>query len=181
MGVHGLIRRIEPLPAIEGRAYFASHFDAPEGRSHNGRPLCCWCHGEVPAPRRRWCGDDCVAEFNRIAGSNLSFFIFDRDEGRCQLCWWDLGRLERVIDHAHWHYRDLRAPGRWELIEGWLLELLCGYPAARIWQCDHRRPLSEGGLTHPDNLRTLCVPCHKIVTAQGVRRRAESKQGAING
>lgn len=27
-------------------------------------------------------------------------------------------------------------------------------------ECDHVRPRAAGGSDHPDNLQTLCVPCH---------------------
>lgn len=42
------------------------------------------------------------------------------------------------------------------------------------WDADHIVPVTEGGGDHGlDNYRTLCHPCHKIVTAELAARRAE--------
>jgi 5-methylcytosine-specific restriction endonuclease McrA len=39
------------------------------------------------------------------------------------------------------------------------------------WEADHIVPLQEGGaLLDPSNVRTLCLPCHALVTRQ-LRRR----------
>jgi 5-methylcytosine-specific restriction protein A len=44
----------------------------------------------------------------------------------------------------------------------------------RSWyQADHIVARAEGGRDHPDNLRTLCVACHKARTAEQRRRWAE--------
>jgi len=40
-----------------------------------------------------------------------------------------------------------------------------------LWDADHIRPVAEGGgQCDLDNLRTLCLPCHREVTAD-LRRR----------
>ena len=51
---------------------------------------------------------------------------------------------------------------------------LCHAPATTV---DHIQPLSRGGTHARSNLRSLCEPCHRTVTAsdfgwRGVRRRA---------
>lgn len=33
-----------------------------------------------------------------------------------------------------------------------------------LWEADHIQPVVEGGGHEPENLRTLCQPCHKLVT-----------------
>lgn len=171
-------RRTAPLPAVTSRVYYASHFPTPEGRGPNGRKLCCWCGGELPKGPRRWCGRECLDEFFRIAGPALRDAIFERDEGRCQLCGWDLAMLEEVLIAAGAHLRDLwddhQRPWR-AMTELWR-EAGLRYNEA-IFEMDHILPLIDGGLTHPDNLRTLCLPCHRHVTALGARRRAEIRRG----
>ena len=42
----------------------------------------------------------------------------------------------------------------------------------RLYQIDHTIPLIEGGSHGPENLRTLCVPCHKRETHRLAARRA---------
>jgi 5-methylcytosine-specific restriction protein A len=41
------------------------------------------------------------------------------------------------------------------------------------WEMDHRIPLAEGGSNKLDNLRTLCIPCHRKATAELAGRRAK--------
>lgn len=52
----------------------------------------------------------------------------------------------------------------------------CGVQG-RPWQADHIVPLVEGGTHDMENLRTLCVPCHKVETAALARRRAVGRSG----
>lgn len=33
-----------------------------------------------------------------------------------------------------------------------------------LWEADHRIPLSWGGPDTMENIRTLCIPCHRLVT-----------------
>jgi len=45
------------------------------------------------------------------------------------------------------------------------------------WQADHILPVCEGGgLCGLDNYRTMCVPCHKKVTAELAARRAAARR-----
>ncbi len=47
--------------------------------------------------------------------------------------------------------------------------------ARKWWEADHIVPYSEGGLTVLENMRTLCVPCHKQRTKKWHRDRVEAK------
>lgn len=57
---------------------------------------------------------------------------------------------------------------------------LCRYDSAAssfVWEMDHIVPVVEGGGSCGlENLRTLCVPCHRAVTAELKRRLAESRR-----
>lgn len=47
------------------------------------------------------------------------------------------------------------------------------------WEADHIVPVIEGGgQCDLDNYRTLCLPCHRRVTAELARRRAERRRAA---
>ncbi len=53
-----------------------------------------------------------------------------------------------------------------------------GWPRS-LWEADHIVPRVEGGSDLGlDNLRILCVPCHKIETKKLAARRAEQKRNA---
>lgn len=41
------------------------------------------------------------------------------------------------------------------------------------WECDHLVPLRQGGTNNISNLRILCIPCHRIKTAEDRRRTRE--------
>jgi 5-methylcytosine-specific restriction protein A len=46
-----------------------------------------------------------------------------------------------------------------------------------LWQMDHRIPVVEGGGTCGlDNLRTLCLPCHRKATAMLAARRVHARR-----
>ena len=47
----------------------------------------------------------------------------------------------------------------------------CGI-VSENWDADHIIPVVEGGPTTPENLRTLCKPCHKRETRYLAQRRA---------
>lgn len=39
------------------------------------------------------------------------------------------------------------------------------------WEADHILPVVEGGDSNLDNIRTLCIPCHRTATAELRARR----------
>jgi hypothetical protein len=49
--------------------------------------------------------------------------------------------------------------------------------AGERWQADHIVPMAEGGYGYDlDAYRTLCVPCHKQVTAEQTHRRTTARR-----
>jgi 5-methylcytosine-specific restriction protein A len=47
------------------------------------------------------------------------------------------------------------------------------------WEADHTVPIVEGGALTIENLRTLCVPCHRSETRKlRARMSAKAKEGA---
>jgi 5-methylcytosine-specific restriction protein A len=44
------------------------------------------------------------------------------------------------------------------------------------WEMDHTVPLCEGGSSSLDNLRTLCIPCHRRVTRELAGRLAQKRR-----
>lgn len=73
-----------------------------------------------------------------------------------------------------------KSRGAWDTLRRQILQRDCGLcvlcqAAGRVeaaHQVDHRIPVSEGGTDHPDNLQSLCIPCHKTKTAAEARRRS---------
>ena len=123
----------------------------------NGRGLCRWCGKEVPPGKKTFCNDDCVHEWKiRTQPAYARKLVFQRDKGRCALC------------------GETKFGGRQANYRGVVLSYKSPRP---IWCMDHHRPVVEGGgECGLDNLRTLCVECHKGETAKLAARRAEARR-----
>ena len=129
-----------------------------------GRPVCRWCQLEILAPRRRtFCSAFCVHEWRlRSDPGYLRDLVFARDRGICALCTIDTMEEYRLLKRR-------RGVARAEALEMWGLRSV--HARRSLWDADHIVPVAEGGgQCDLDNLRTLCLPCHREATAD-LRRR----------
>lgn len=124
----------------------------------NGRNLCRWCSLEVPPGRRRtFCSEFCVNEWRlRSNPGYLREQALARDRGICAMCGLDCA--------AEWRrLKRLRGPAR---ILAWTQWGLRPNQRATLWDADHILPVSQGGgECDLSNIRTLCLLCHRRVTA----------------
>lgn len=128
---------------------WASPRDLPKGP--NGRALCRYCSKEVSGRRITFCSEACVTEWRiRTDPGFAKMQVKKRDDGICEIC-----RQDCFAGHRHLPvYRRLKG----------LLSL---------FDMDHKVPVVEGGGSCGlENLRTLCKPCHRQVTAALAARRA---------
>ncbi len=80
-----------------------------------------------------------------------------RDAGVCALCSTDTLLAYRQLKRA-------RGEKRAETLAMWGLASVGARKS--LWDADHIVPVAEGGgQCDLDNLRTLCLPCHREVTA----------------
>lgn len=160
------------------------------GKGESGRNRCRVCHKEVPKNRRTLCSDACSEEIKIQTSSGYARYkVKLRDRGVCQLCGLDTVRLEKIVfklcardykrrtgkkpynAYESWHYfsRDRT---------GILKHLLDKYPWFKYyghrWEADHIVPVCEGGEPKLDNLRTLCLGCHKAETKNLMSRRRKN-------
>jgi len=138
-------------------------------RSANGRVLCRRCAKEVEPPRRTFCSDNCVHEWRlRSDPGYLRDQVFRRDKGVCCLCGLNTVQLSSALRKLNWRGRQRRCS-----------EL--GVPVSRIkalWDADHIVPVVEGGgECSLANMRTLCIPCHKRVTAELRQKLKDQQEG----
>ncbi len=130
----------------------------------NGRALCRWCSLEVPAGRRTFCSDWCVEEWKlRSDPGYLRDKTFERDKGICSVCGLDCAAEFNRI-------RRLRGVGRVRAFAEFGLR-----PGSRksLWDADHIVPVVEGGgECDLSNIRTVCLRCHRKLTAELRRRMA---------
>jgi 5-methylcytosine-specific restriction enzyme A len=122
--------------------------------------VCRWCGQDVPKGRFTFCGNACVEEWKlRTDPGYLREKVFERDRGVCAMCGVDteaLRKNKRKLDYA--------ARRRFEKEWG---------ARRSLWDADHTVPVVEGGgECGLANMRTLCLKCHRAVTAELRRRRA---------
>jgi len=131
------------------------------------RRPCRWCGGEVPQRRLTFCSAACVHQWKlRTDPGYLREQVFARDHGVCAICGIDtvvLRRDKRKLDYA--------ARKRFEKEWG---------NRKHLWDADHIVPVVEGGgECDLSNMRTLCIKCHRKVTAQ-LRKQRATKDSAAN-
>lgn len=132
----------------------------PQVIGSGGRPLCRWCQMEILARRRRtFCSDFCVHQWRlRSDPGYLRDQVFARDRGICALCASDTVQIFAALKRARGSAREagLRVYG-----------LRTIRSRRSLWDADHVLPVAEGGgQCDLDNLRTLCLLCHREVTAE---------------
>ena len=131
-------------------------------RGENGRGLCRWCSLEVPRGRFTFCSQFCVHEWKlRTQPAYLREQVFERDRGICAACGVDtLGAARKL--------RFARGSNRASLLAHWGLRRRT---RKTLWDADHIIPVAEGGgECDLENIRTLCLRCHRAATAQ-LRKR----------
>lgn len=134
-----------------------------------GRNLCRWCDLEVPRGRFTFCSAFCVHEWKlRSQPAYLRQQVFTRDHGICALCAVDTTVAARSLRYS-------RGPRRAQLLLYWGLRTRT---RKSLWDADHITPVCEGGgECDLDNLRTLCLRCHRLVTAEMRARVRVLKSG----
>jgi 5-methylcytosine-specific restriction protein A len=133
----------------------------------NGRALCRWCQLEVPARRRTFCSEWCVHEWRlRTDPGYLREQVLARDRGVCASCGAD------ALAAWLWIKRS-RGDRRLQALKAWGLTRMS---RSSLWDADHIVPVVEGGgECDLSNIRTLCLNCHRKVTAElRLRLRATS-------
>jgi 5-methylcytosine-specific restriction protein A len=134
-------------------------------KGENGRNLCRWCNLEVPKGRFTFCSDFCVEEWKlRTDPGFLRERVLARDKGTCVACGTDCLAAFR-------HIKKLRGAARTKALIDWGLK---ANARQSLWDADHIIPVVEGGgECDLSNLRTLCLKCHRLVTAQLRQRRTK--------
>lgn len=133
-------------------------------KGSNGRNLCRWCNLEVPRGRQTFCSEWCVHEWKlRTDPGYLRDKVLERDKGICAQCGCDC-----IAEFLRW--KRARGTFRLRLQIEWGIK-----PGHRqsFWDADHIVPVVEGGgECDLDNIRTLCLRCHRAATTALRKRRA---------
>lgn len=126
--------------------------------------ICRRCGTPVPKGRYTFCSEECVHQWRlRTDPGYLREMVFQRDKGVCALCGVNtevLRKEKRKLDYAA-RRRFEREWGR----------------RRTLWDADHIVPVAEGGgECDLDNMRTLCLKCHRAVTRE-LRARLATHTG----
>lgn len=161
------------------------------------RALCrCGCGERLQGRQKSWRhlhAGKCVREYELAKGYSKAIrrAVFERDHGICALCKIDAYSLEkslflypgklvnfRTTPRARINALDAAFARDREIMRSWAFAH--GFPAGGkcFWEADHIVPVVEGGTHALENLRTLCVPCHKGQTKLLAGRRARARRGA---
>ena len=144
----------------------ASHLDG----------TCRWCHAAVHPPRRTFCNDSCVHEY--LIRSNNQYMrksIWERDRGVCAGCGVRTTTIGKAIltvaDNAEQiHVRQTYSVPLKRKI--WRSKF-----CSAVFDVDHIRPVATGGgQCGLQNLRTLCLACHKAVTWAACNTKVKSQR-----
>jgi 5-methylcytosine-specific restriction protein A len=132
----------------------------------NGRNLCRWCNLEVPKGRSTFCSAWCVEEWRlRSDPGYLREKVLERDRGICARCGVDCLLAGRQL-------KRLRGAARLKALLHWGLR---AGSRKSLWDADHIVPVVEGGgECDLQNIRTLCLKCHRTVTAE-LRARLQNR------
>jgi 5-methylcytosine-specific restriction enzyme A len=137
----------------------------------NGRGLCRWCSLEVPKGRATFCSAWCVEEWRlRSDPGYVREKVLERDRGVCAGCGVDCLSAERQL-------KRLRGAARLKAFLDWGLR---AGSRKTLWDADHIIPVVEGGgECDLENIRTLCLKCHRAVTAELRQRRRDPDSSAV--
>jgi 5-methylcytosine-specific restriction protein A len=137
----------------------------------NGLPLCRWCELEIIAKRRRtFCSNYCVHQWRlRTDPGYLRDQVFARDRGICAIC-----RTDTVAVYAA--LKRSRGTARAAGLSLYGMKSIASRRS--LWDADHILSVAEGGgQCDLDNIRTLCLLCHRQATAD-LRKRLQIKRTA---
>lgn len=163
----------------------------PDTVIENGVVLCRGCRKPVPKGRQTWCSNEC---YETKCPQRVRFHVWERDKGVCSDCGVDTQRMANRMQRAlrypevsNWDYSRGTMFNRedyekackilvrhrtkvWNACAKRKASMIQdGWPSHTCrdwWEADHIIPHSEGGEYVLENMRTLCVPCHKKRTKQ---------------
>ncbi|PFX16259.1 DNA annealing helicase and endonuclease ZRANB3 [Stylophora pistillata] len=144
----------------------------------DGIPLCLSCKGPVEFVETlrcsdwdtRFCSHDCKQEYQvRGSGTTARRALFEAERGICQLCSMDAHNLyQNVVALPVRDRPKFLAQTPYSALPNQTLKKMIMEPKeGMFWEADHITPVSEGGgECGLDNLRTLCVICHRKATTE---------------
>ena len=127
--------------------------------------ICCrWCNKGVKPPRRTLCSEECAHEIR--LRTNHRYFkncVYKRDKAVCVLC----GEDTKILAKTYFLFETKEDKIIFLKEKGISIKrkIYKRKYGGGLWDADHILPVKEGGgQCGLDNIRTLCIPCHKKKT-----------------
>ncbi len=152
------------------KRYYGKLIDAKElPKDENGFTMCRWCNGPVKPPRRTMCSPECVHEILiRTNGRYLRDCVYARDKGICKLCNIDTKKQAKKALSLEGDERKKYLIDNKILLKRKIWKRKHG---GGLWDAEHIIPVKEGGgMCGLENIRTLCIKCHKGVTKESYKK-----------
>jgi len=146
-----------------------------------GYRCCRYCSGSVKPPKRTFCSPNCVHEYKlRSNGSYLRHQVYLRDRGICAIRQLDTKELARQISIL-----SINDPRRDLLLKQNNIhktrKIKPRKKGGGLWDADHIICVKDGGgQCGLENIRTLCIRCHKLRTAEcSAKKNQKSEQNKL--
>ena len=138
-------------------------------KDENGFTMCRWCNGPVKPPKRTMCSPECVHEIRiRTSNNYLRQCVYKRDKGICKLCNIDTKLIAKQALEMNEEDRNNYLISNNISLKRKIWKKKFG---GGLWDADHIIPVKKGGGNCGlDNLRTLCIKCHKGVTKDSYKK-----------
>ena len=138
-------------------------------KDENGLTCCRWCGKGVKPPRRTMCSPECVHELLlRTNGRYLRDCVYKRDKGICELCKIDTKKIAKEALHLKTEEREVFLKKYNISLKRKIWKRKHG---GGLWDADHIIAVKDGGGSCGlENIRTLCIKCHKIVTKESYQK-----------
>ena len=135
--------------------------------NEDGFRSCRYCKGSIKPPKRTFCSANCVHEYRlRSSGTYLRSMTFKRDHGICNICGIDTTQLAIQIASIESEEERKVLMKQYNISSSRKINLRRN--GGGLWDADHIIPVKSGGggggQCGLDNIRTLCISCHKLIT-----------------
>ena len=141
-------------------------------KNEEGFTMCRYCNKGVKPPRRTMCSKECAHEMKlRTNGKYLRLCVYKRDNGICKICGEDTKTIAKqalflqqsnLIKELEDYLKTKSISLKRKI---WKKKVGGG-----LWDADHIVQVKDGGgQCGLDNIRTLCIKCHKDKTFNRIK------------
>ena len=139
----------------------------------DGLNQCRWCSKSCIPPRKTFCSNNCVHEHRiRTNSRYMKDCVYKRDNAICACCKQDTKKIAR---EAKKYKQNKNWSEYYKLLEQHSIppkrKLHLRGLGGGFWDADHIVAVKDGGgACGLENIRTLCIKCHKQVTKDSYKK-----------